>query len=63
MQVKYLKYSIQIIPENPADEVYLEAVLDTKKAGDCCEAKRIPPMGLDHAWAYLDVRKFKSGLR
>jgi hypothetical protein len=58
MKVVYQKYSIQIIPECPADEVYLETVCKTKKAGECCEAKRIPPMGLEHSWAYLEIRSF-----
>jgi len=57
MKVEYKKNSIDIIPENAKDEVYLESVLNLHENGDQAIAERIAPMGLDHAWAYLQIRK------
>jgi hypothetical protein len=57
MRVEYRKESIEIIPEGDLDEVYLESVLCLHKKGDKAVATRMAPMGLDHAWAYLDIRK------
>jgi hypothetical protein len=59
MRVLYKKYSIQIVPENDADEVYLETVCNTKIGGDVCLAKRVDAMGL-HAWAYLEIKKYEE---
>lgn len=57
MKVEYRKNSINHIPENDQDEVYLESVLDLHKKGDTAIAERVAPMGLDHAWAYLKIRR------
>ena len=51
------KVSIEIIPENDQDEVYLESILGLQKAGEKADAIRIPPMGLEYSWAYLEIRK------
>ncbi len=57
MKVEYKNHSIDIIPEDAKDEVYLESVLALHKNGDTAIAERIAPMGLDQAWAYLKIRK------
>lgn len=57
MRVEYKKTSIQIIPENDQDEVYLERVLNLRKKGDKAIVERIAPFDLDHAWAYLEIKK------
>ena len=59
MRIKYLKTSIQIIPECDQDEVYLESVLNIKKKDDIAEAKRVSPFGLDLTWAYLEIKAVK----
>lgn len=59
MKVVYKKNSIQIVPECDADEVYLESVCLTKRKDQCCEAKRVSVMGLDHVWAYLEIKAFR----
>ena len=41
MEVKYMKRSIQIIPENKFDEVYLESALGLRKRGDWAKAERV----------------------
>ncbi len=57
MKLELAKYSIRIIPENEADEVYLETVLNLPQVGNTAKAKRIAPFELSHAWAYLEIRK------
>ena len=57
MKVEYANYSIRIIPETDMDKVYLEAILNLKNKGDRAIAERIAPMGLKHAWAYLEIKK------
>ncbi len=57
MKVEYRNHSIDIVPENAKDEVYLESVLDLHEKGDQAIAERVAPMGLNHAWAYLKIRK------
>jgi hypothetical protein len=61
MKVTYRKSDIQIIPENDQDEVYLESVLNLHKKGDRAIAERIAPLSLDHAWAYLIIKKEVEG--
>ena len=46
MEVKYMKRSIQIIPENKFDEVYLESALGLRKRGDWAKAERVLLVGL-----------------
>ena len=53
MEVKYMKRSIQIIPENKLDEVYLESALGLRKRGDWAKAERVLPMGLGPARVYF----------
>jgi hypothetical protein len=57
------KTSIEIIPDTEQDEVYLEAILGLHKAGDKADAIRIPPMGLEYSWAYLEIRKRTKGAK
>ena len=57
MKVEFKKQSIEIIPQNDQDEVYLESVLNLHKKGDKAVAIRVAPMSLDHAWAYLEIKK------
>ncbi len=57
MKVEYKKTSIQIIPENGQDEIYLEAVLDLHKNGNRAIAERIGVMGFDYEWVYLEIKK------
>ena len=57
MKTTYMKDSIQIIPENDQDEVYLESVLNLYKKGDRAIAERVAPYSLDHSWAYLKIKK------
>lgn len=57
MQMRLGKTSIEIIPDNDQDELYLESLLGLDKAGDKADAIRIPPMGLEYSWAYLEIRK------
>ena len=56
MKVEYRKLSIVIIPENDQDEVYLESVLGLKKKGDVATATRVAVIGLDLAWAYVEIK-------
>lgn len=60
MKISYLKNSVEIIPEDDQDEIYLETVLGLHKKGDTAIAVRIAPMGLDHAWAYVEIKKEKT---
>ena len=53
MEVKYMKRSIQIIPENKLDEVYLESALGLHKRGDWAKAERVLPMGSGPARVYF----------
>jgi len=56
MKVDYRKYSIEIIPENDQDEVYLESVTKLKTKGQRCIAERVAAMGMDNVWAYLRIK-------
>jgi len=56
MRMILTKTSIQIVPENDQDEAYLEAILKLHNAGDKADAVRVPPMGLEYSWAYLEIR-------
>ena len=53
MEVKYTKRSVQIIPENKFDEVYLESALGLRKRGDWTKAERVLPMGSGPARVYF----------
>ena len=53
MEVKYMKRSIQIIPENKLDEVYLESALGLRKRGDWAKAERVLLVGLGPARIYF----------
>ena len=57
MKTLYEKYSIKIIPENPADEVYLESVLGLYAKNDEARAIRISVIGVDSAFAYVEIKK------
>jgi hypothetical protein len=57
MKVEYRKYSIVIIPENEADEVYLETVLGLNSIEDTAIVRRISPINMEHAWAYAELKK------
>lgn len=57
MKVLFEKTTIKIIPESPADEVYLETVLGLRKKDDLGYVKRVAPFDLDYAWAYAEVGK------
>lgn len=51
--------TIEILPETEEDKAYLEEVFNLRKAGDKADAIRIPPIGLEYSWAYLEIRKRK----
>jgi len=53
VEVKYMKKSIQIIPENKFDEVYLESALGLRKRGDWAKAERVLPTGSGPARVYF----------
>ena len=55
------KSTIQVVPDNDQDEVYLESVLGLNKAGDKADAVRVPPIGLEYSWAYLEIREREKG--
>lgn len=50
------RYGLQIIPESPTDEAYLEEVLGLKQDGDMVNLKRKNAIGL-HCWAYAETVK------
>jgi len=52
MKVEYRKDSIVIIPEKPADEVYLESVLGLMVEGDTATVTRVAPHGFPKVWSY-----------
>ena len=60
MRVEYKQSSIQIIPDSDMDKVYLEAITGLKHKGESCKAERVAVIGLDHAWAYLEIKKEQS---
>ncbi len=60
MRVEYTKTAIHIIPESPADEVYLESVLNLRVANQTAEARRVPPFDLPSCWAYLSITATKQ---
>lgn len=60
MRVKYLKTSIQIIPENDADEVYLETVLNLKSTAHWARTTRVSAAGMPSIWAYAEIKKVEE---
>jgi len=57
MRINLHRDSLDVIPDSLTDEVFLEMVLGLKKEGDTVQAKRVAPMGLPLAWAYLEIKK------
>ena len=60
MKVKFGRLAIEIIPENPQDEIYLESLLNLHKKGDQAIAERVSLFGLDHTWAYLEIKRARK---
>jgi len=57
MKFNITKNSIQIIPQDDEDEVYLESVLNLWKKDDEAIVVRVAPYNLDHSWAYAEVKR------
>lgn len=58
MRMRVNRRTIDIIPESPQDEAYIEEVLGLKAGGDCAKAVRIDIMGLG-SLAYITIEKGK----
>lgn len=50
------RYSMEIIPEGPTDEAYLEEVLGLKQDVNQVSAKRVNVIGLS-CWAFLEIKR------
>ena len=57
MKLRVDRYSIKIIPESEIDEAYIEEVLGMRGIGSKANTVRVAPMGLDHALAYIEVKR------
>lgn len=55
MKLNIERYSLQIIPETPVDEAWLEEVLGLMKEGDSVPLVRVHPMDLS-CWAYVEAK-------
>lgn len=56
MEIKYDKHFLQLISENPLDEVYLENPLGLKDSGDIAIAIRVPQPGMGSIWEYVNIQ-------
>jgi hypothetical protein len=53
------RYSLQIIPESPIDEAYLEECLGLTHSGDTVLLRRVNAGGLS-CWAYAETETAKT---
>ena len=59
MKLTVTRYSVEVIPESPQDEAYIEEVLGLKKEGDCVVLTRKNISGCAGI-AYLEAKKSMS---
>ena len=55
MKLIVTRYSLEIVPESPTDEAYLETVLGLKHEGDWVRLTRRNAVGMS-CWGYAEVK-------
>ena len=57
MKLKVTRYSLQIIPETPQDQAFIEEVLGIKKPSDSVRLVGVAPLGMQHSLCYVETTR------